>query len=142
MPRPVVALLLTALVLVVAGAVGTARVEGAAPLSAHAMIHTCCTPDAMKERLFAESKAMGARFIRVDVELNGIFEAGGHSPQNPDWRRLGRIAELSRRHDLPVLGILLHSPAWLSSCPEAGAEAVRCAPRDPAVFGRLAGQVA
>ena len=47
-----------------------------APVSAHAMVHTCCTPPAMKERIFAEAKAMGARFIRVDVELAGIFEAG------------------------------------------------------------------
>jgi hypothetical protein len=140
MARSVASLPILLIVLAIASAAPLAH--AAAPVSSHAMIHTCCTPDAMAERLFAESKAMGARFIRVDVELNAIFEAGGHSPANPDWRRLDAIAALSRRYDLPVLGILLHSPAWLSSCPEAGAEAVRCAPRDPAAFGRLAGQVA
>jgi hypothetical protein len=51
-------------------------VRPGAPVSSHAMVHTCCTSAAMKERIFAESKAMGARFIRVGVELHGIFLAG------------------------------------------------------------------
>ena len=60
-----------------------------APVSAHAMVHTCCTPPAMKERIFAEAKAMGARFIRVDVELSGIF--GGPRRTTPDWTRLDEV---------------------------------------------------
>ena len=100
-----------------------------APVSAHAMVHTCCTPPAMRERIFAEAKAMGARFIRVDVELAGIFEGGGHSEDDPDWSRLDAVLELSRRHELPILGILLRPPG--------------AAPwNDPAAFGRLAGAVA
>ena len=93
------------------------------------MLHTCCTPAAMKERLFAESKAMGARFIRVDVELAGIFDGGGPSADPPSWERLDEVLALSRRHELPVLGILLRPPAW------AG-------PSDPEEFGQLAGRVA
>ncbi|MGH2742991.1 MAG: hypothetical protein ACRDN8_11000 [Thermoleophilaceae bacterium] len=101
-------------------------VRPGAPISSHAMVHTCCTPAAMKERIFSESKAMGARFIRVDVELSGIFasEAGA-----PDWRRLDEVLELSRRHELPALGILLSPPGWL-------------APHEAQEFGRLAGLVA
>jgi hypothetical protein len=113
-----------------------------APVSSHAMVHTCCTPTAMKERIFAESKAMGARFIRVDVELHGIFEAGGHSADDPSWQRLDAVLELSRRYELPVLGILLSTPTWLSSCPERGSAAVRCAPNDMEEFGRLTAAVA
>jgi hypothetical protein len=113
-----------------------------APVSSHAMLHTCCTPAAMKERLFAESKAMGARFIRVDVELHAMFEAGGRSADDPSWERLDEVLELSRRYELPVLGIVMSPPTWLSSCPEAGTAAVRCAPHDMAEFGRLAGEVA
>jgi hypothetical protein len=93
------------------------------------MVHTCCTPAAMKERIFAESKAMGSRFIRVDVELNGIFEAGGHSAANPFWKRLDEVLELSRRYELPVLGIVLIPPGWLAL-------------QDAKEFGRLAGEVA
>jgi hypothetical protein len=97
-------------------------VRPGAPISSHAMLHTCCTPPAMKERLFAESKAMGARFIRVDVELAGIFDAG----DDPDWDRLDEVVELSRRHRLPVLGIVMRPPGGTS----------------PEEFGRLAGEVA
>jgi polysaccharide biosynthesis protein PslG len=78
----------------------------------------------MKERIFAEAKAMGARFIRVDVELSGIFAEGA-----ADWGRLDEVLELSRRYELPVLGIFLSPPAWL-------------APHDAQAFADLAAQVA
>jgi hypothetical protein len=104
-------------------------VRPGAPVSAHAMVHTCCTPPAMRERIFAEAKAMGARFIRVDVELAGIFAGGGHSEANPNWTRLDAVLELSRRHELPILGILLKPPG---SAPWDNAES----------FGRLAAAVA
>jgi hypothetical protein len=90
------------------------------------MVYTCCTPLAMKERIFAEAKAMGARFIRVDVELSAIFPAGDLG--DPEWARFDEVLALSRKHDLPVLGILLHPPG--------------SSPPDPQVFGRLAGEVA
>jgi hypothetical protein len=38
--------------------------------------------------------------------------------------------------------VLLGMPAWLSSCPERGADAPLCPARDSAEFGRLAGAVA
>jgi hypothetical protein len=136
MSRRSCSLLLTAAVLCAAAAPAQA-----APVSSHAMVHTCCTPQAMKERIFAEAAASGARFIRVDVELGGIF-AGAEGREDPDWRGLDEIVRLARRHDLQVLGVVLGIPDWLSSCPERGAEAPLCAPRDPAEFGRLAGEVA
>lgn len=102
-------------------------VRAGAPVSAHAMVHTCCTPAAMKERIFAEAGALGARFIRVDVELGGIFGAG--EKDKPDWTKLGAVMELSRRHQLPVLGIVLTPPSWV---PLADAE----------TFGRLVSEVA
>jgi hypothetical protein len=134
MPRSLLGVLLAAALF----AAGPAQ---AAPVSSHAMVHTCCTPAAMKERSFAEAKASGAQFIRVDVELSGIFEGAG-SGERPDWRRLDEVIRLARRHDIAVLGLLLDVPAWLSDCPERGAGAGRCAARDPAEFGRLAAEVA
>ena len=95
----------------------------AAPISAHAMVHSCCTPGPLKERIFSEAKEMGAAYIRVDVELGGIFAT---PDAEPDWSGLDAIVELSRRHDLPVLGLLL--------APPAGADAED--------FGRMAGLVA
>jgi hypothetical protein len=124
------ALSLLAVVLTAAPAATAAPppVSAGAPISSHAMVHTCCTPPAMMERIFAESKAVGARFIRVDVELNGIFEAG-HSREDPNWARLDAVMELSRRYGLPILAILLRPPTW---APFSDAE----------TFGELAGEVA
>jgi hypothetical protein len=95
----------------------------AAPISAHAMVHTCCTAKAMKERVFSEANELGTAYIRVDVELNSIFSAPGAEPK---WTGLDEVMELSKKHHLPVLGIVL--------APPPGADA-----QD---FGALAGEVA
>ena len=135
MVRRLLSVLLSAVAL--STAAGPARADQ--PVSSHAMVYTCCTPAAMKERIFAEAAASGADFIRVDVELGGIFESAGG---RPDWRALDGVVELAARHDLEVLGVILGTPGWLSSCPERGAEAALCPPRDPAEYGRLAAEVA
>jgi hypothetical protein len=127
--RILVGAILVALLAWAPAAAAPPPVRPGAPVSAHAMVHTCCTPPAMRERIFAEAKAMGARFIRVDVELAGIFESGGHSEDDPDWSRLDAVLELSRGHELPILGILMRPPG--------------AAPwDDPEAFGRLSAAVA
>jgi hypothetical protein len=85
-----------------------------APISVHAMVHTCCTPKAEKARIFSEAKALGARYVRVDVELNGIF--GG---DEPDWSDLDEIMGLSKKYDVRVLG-LLTVPLHYSDADEFG----------------------
>ena len=46
----------------------------AAPYSTHSMVQSCCTPFAQKKTLFAEASAMGARYVRLDVSLEGTFD--------------------------------------------------------------------
>ena len=133
MVRRLLSVLLPAVALCTAA--GPARADQ--PVSSHAMVHTCCTPAAMKERIFAEAGASGAEFVRVDVELGGIFDGAG-SREHPDWRALDEVIALAERHDIRVLGLILGIPTWLSSCPERGAEAALCPARDTAEFGRLA----
>jgi hypothetical protein len=94
-----------------------------APISAHAMVHTCCTPKAEQERIFSEAESLGAEYIRVDVELSGIFKAPG---AEPDWTALDEVIDLAGEHHLRVLGILLGSPDWA----------------DEEEYGRLSGEVA
>lgn len=111
--------------IVALGALAVASPADAAPISAHAMVHTCCSSDAMKERIFAEAEAVGAEYIRVDVEMNAIFEGpGGVKRDKPDWRQLDHVLELADTHHLRVLGLLLGAPG------------------DPAAFGRMAGEIA
>jgi hypothetical protein len=107
----------------VVGVLAMAGPAHASPISAHAMVHTCCMPSAMKERIFSEAKELGAGYIRVDVELNGIFAT---PDAEPDWSRLDEVIALSEEHGIPVLAIVLGPPA--------GA--------DEEDFGRLAGEVA
>jgi hypothetical protein len=115
----------------------------AAPVSSHAMVYACCTPFELKERIFAESAALGAEFVRVDIQVNDVFETDPGGPvQAADWRGLDEVLELARRHRVRVLGILLNPPAWLSSCPDREPDHTRCPVEDAAEFGRLAGEIA
>jgi hypothetical protein len=115
--------------------------EPRTPISSAAQLFTCCTSGPLQERLFGEAAASGAEFVRVDVELHGIFDAGG-TRERPNWTRLDEMTARARRHGVRLLGIIRGTPTWLSSCPERGSKATICAPRDPARWGRLAGEVA
>jgi hypothetical protein len=115
----------------------------AAPISAHAMVHTCCMGDALKERIFAEADAVGAEYIRVDVEMSSIFEGpGGAKRDEPDWSDLDDLLELAGKHDVKVLGVLLATPAYVSTCPERWPDSGRCPAADTEEYGRLAGEIA
>ena len=106
------------------------------------MVYTCCMADATKERIFAEAEAVGADFIRVDIEMSGIYNGqGSASRDDPDWTKLDQVMELARKHHLQVLGLLLAPPAYISTCP-TGPDPGRCAVADTTEFGRLAGEIA
>jgi hypothetical protein len=90
------------------GALVMATPAHAAPVSAHAMVHTCCMDSSMKSRIFSEASALGAAYVRVDVELDAIFEGpSGQELATPAWDRLDGVIQLSKDHRLPVLAILL-----------------------------------
>ena len=115
----------------------------AAPISAHAMVHTCCMADALKERIFAEADAVGSEYIRVDVEMSSIFDGpGGAKRDEPDWSHLDDLLELADEHDVKVLGVLLATPAYASTCPERWPDSGRCPAADTEEYGRLAGEIA
>ena len=129
--------------IVALGVLALASPAHAAPISAHAMVHTCCMDDALKERIFAEADAAGAEYIRVDVEMSSIFEGpGGVKRDEPDWTHLDDLLEVAQKHDVKVLGIMLATPAYLSSCPERWPDASRCPAADTGEYGQLAGEIA
>ena len=124
------------------GALAIASPAHATPVSAHTMVHSCCTPNALKERVFSEAKDLGAEYVRVDVEMSPIFEApDGSKSDPPNWSGLDEITALSKKYDLPVLAILLAPPRFVSACPDKP-DPSRCAAGDTAEFGALAGQIA
>lgn len=130
------------LALVAVACLAPAEAAAAGPVSSHAMVHSCCMPSALQERIFAESKALGASYIRVDLHMGSIFERDGAPAPAPDWRRFDHVLELSRRYGLPVLGIVLGTPSYLSACPERPSASDRCGARDPQEYGRLVGEMA
>jgi hypothetical protein len=124
------------------GVLAMASPAHTSPISAHAQVYTCCMADATKERIFAEAEAVGADFIRVDIEMSGIFNGqGSASRDDPDWTKLDQVMQLARKHHLQVLGLLLAPPAYISTCP-TGPDPGRCAVADTTEFGRLAGEIA
>jgi len=120
-----VAVLLAALML------PTASQAAEPPVSSSAEMFTCCTPAALQDRVFEEAAASGATYVRVDVELHGIFQANGKT----DWSRLDAMIDRSKRHGVKVLGLIRGTPTSMAGC-------TICPPRDPKAWGRLAGQVA
>ena len=123
----------------VAAAPAASYGDDAAPISSAAQLYTCCSPAGLQQRMFSEAADSGAEYVRVDVELHGIFGAG---PDRPDWSRFDRMLALAEKHDVKLLGIVRGSPLWLTSCPKAGPASPICAPRDPREWGRLVGEVA
>ena len=105
------------------------------PVSSHAQLYTASTPYALKERIFAESKAMGASFIRLDVQMAAIFERDGVPLAEPDWRGLDEVIRLSYGYGLPVLGIIRQTPSFISTCPEDLQSVGKCAAKDPKRYG-------
>jgi hypothetical protein len=113
-----------------------------APYSAHSMANTCCTPYAQKERMFAEARAMGAGYIRLDVVLDPIFDLWVAPAPEPRWQGVDEVVRLSRRYRLPVLAVMRATPAHISACKERWPVGHhRCAASDPRMFGQYVARV-
>lgn len=128
--------------------VGTVVLLPAAPVAAgayssHSQLYTCCTDPAVKDAMFREAKASGATYIRLAVEMHGLFTPGPFGILLHDWTRADDVARLSRRYRLPVLAVLLGSPVPAATCaaPLPARQRI-CAPQDPVAWGALAGDVA
>ena len=120
----------------------TASAQAASPYSAHSTVQSCCTPFPQKERMFAEAKAIGAGYVRLDVSLDHIFDAGTGKAQQPRWDRVDEVVQLARRFRLRVLAVMNGTPAHISSCRERLPDVHgRCAPTDPQRFGRYVAAV-
>src|SRR5919108_787613 len=88
----------------------------AAPYSAHSLVQSCCTPYAQKERMFAEARAMGARYIRLDISLDDVFDVWTAVAPEPRWGGIDEIVGLARRYRLRVLAVMNGTPAHISTC--------------------------
>jgi hypothetical protein len=140
-PRRARRRLLLLLVATLATAAGGGRAAAAErPVSSHAMLHSCCMPGPLKERIFADSAALGASYIRVDVEVHGIF-GELYGQRHADWSRLDETLAIARRHPrMRVLGILLGTPHGMAE--PCDRDPWWCPPRDPEQYADMVGQIA
>lgn len=116
--------------------------SAATPYSAHSMVQSCCTPLAQKERMFSEAKAMGARYIRLDIALDAVFDIWTAEAPEPQWRGVDEISRLARRYRLRVLAVMTGTPAHISTCKERWPQGhERCPTSDPERFGEYAARV-
>ena len=112
---------------------------GATEIGAHSQLHACCTTADMREQIFRAAEAGGARSIRLDIEMNGVFTIGPFGIVFRDWSKVDAIRALSRRHELPVTAVLIGSPDVAPGCM---AGALRCPPAAPAAWAGQAAEVA
>ena len=136
--RPATAL--AVLCAALAAAPAAARADDAAPISSAAQLYTCCSPAGLQERMLSEAADSGAEYVRVDVELHGIFGAG---PDQPDWSRFDRDGRARKE----VRRQAARDPAGLAPVADelsrGGRRSRRSARRATRVeWGRLAGEVA
>jgi len=111
----------------------------AAEVGSHSQLHACCTDPQVREAIFRHAKASGARSIRLDIELNGVFTPGIFGILFRNWSKVDAVRALSRRFDLPVTAVLIGSPVPAPGC---AADRLRCPPADPATWAGHAGEVA
>jgi hypothetical protein len=83
----------------------------------------------LKTRIFDESTALNAAYIRVDVELDGIWGSVFERPR-PDWSKLDETLAVARAHPrLKVLGVLTGTPGSLAEACDRPLGL--CPPKDP-----------
>ncbi|MCF6147805.1 MAG: hypothetical protein E3K37_04010 [Candidatus Kuenenia sp.] len=80
---------------------------------AHSMIYPDM-PEADIEELFSKASALGANYIRLDVQLSSIFV---EENVDPDWSPMDIVVELSRKYNVQILGTLTSMPDWAGNCP-------------------------
>lgn len=103
------------------------------PYALHSRVYSS-SPYGFKRAMFAEAAASGAAGIRLDLQVNAVFE----EPQ-PRWSQIDEIVALSREFRIRVTGILTGTPVWLARC-DWGTPWERvgyCPPKDAQAYARL-----
>ena len=104
------------------------------------------TPYSAKEEMFAQAKAVGASYIRLDLGLAAIFTRGehrGHPFYRKNWTQTDQYAALANRYGVKILANLYATPWFIADCPAGTprADAYRGTRIGPDPKGRLDSQV-
>src|SRR5215212_6203290 len=107
------------------------------PYALHSMVYSA-SPYGFKRAMFAEAAASGASGIRLDLQINAVFD----KPE-ADWAQIDEIVALSREFRIRVTGIFTGTPGWLARCAaDTPSERVGyCPPSDTGRYAELIGAV-
>lgn len=105
------------------------------------------TPYSAKEEMFAQAKAVGASYIRLDLGLAAIFTRGeyrGHPFYRKNWTQTDQYAALANRYGVKILANLYATPWFIADCPAGTprADAYRCPPSDLSRYKEMVAEVA
>jgi hypothetical protein len=105
------------------------------------------TPYSAKEEMFAQAKAVGASYIRLDLGLSAIFTRGeyrGHPFYEKNWAQTDQFAALSNRYGVKVLANLNATPWFIADCPPGTSRenAYHCPPSDLVRYKEMVAEVA
>lgn len=133
-----------------AGATFQPSVElSAAPannIGMHSMLYQD-TPYGAKEEMFAQAKAVGASYIRLDLGLTAIFTRGeyrGRPFYRTNWTQTDQYAALANLYGVRILANLYATPWFIADCPAGTerADAYRCPPSDLPRYKEMVAEVA
>ncbi len=105
------------------------------------------TPYSAKEEMFAQAKAVGASYIRLDLGLTAIFTRGeyrGHPFYQKNWAQTDQYAALANRYGVKILANLYATPWFIADCPAGTprADAYHCPPSDLTRYQEMVAEVA
>ena len=89
------------------------------------------------DKYFADLSALGAKWVRWDLDWNIVQPSG---PTAYQWEAIDRVQATAEKNGVQSLAILTYTPPWARQ--SACSDNPHCAPADPAAFGRFAGAAA
>ena len=122
------------------------RAAPANNIGVHSMLYQD-TPYSAKEEMFAQAKAVGASYIRLDLGLTAIFTRGeyrGHPFYQKNWTQTDQYAALANRYGVKILANLYATPWFIADCPTGTprADAYHCPPSDLTRYKEMVAEVA
>ena len=122
------------------------RAAPANNIGVHSMLYQD-TPYSAKEEMFAQAKAVGASYIRLDLGLTAIFTRGeyrGHPFYQKHWTQTDQYAALANRYGVKILANLYATPWFIADCPTGTprADAYHCPPSDLTRYKEMVAEVA
>jgi len=107
---PILAVAFALLIAAPAAAEAPGKRTYGARLGSHSMLYLNSTA-AEQEALFRAASEAGLRYLRMDFTMPAVYRVDG-----ADFAAVERVDALAERYDVQVLGVIVETPWFISSC--------------------------